>query len=179
VDEYTTYAVRKVEEKVAGAAHKAIVQVTGKLKEEIRDAFRDFAGAAAEKMLEKSADAALEKALGRIPSGLPLLPPWGWWATLNVWYIEVHGEIPVFTVYDADIEPVPDPVFGGRAMAYTRRHEVIRDDGGHVIGMNEPVRFSARTGTFILVPPGAQGVGDKAGGWDEKSPGYDEKEKRT
>jgi hypothetical protein len=88
----------------------------------------------------------------------------------------VQGEIPVFTVYDADAEPVPDPVFGGRAIAYTRRHEAIRDDQGHTIGMNEPVRFSLRTGTFILVPPGAQGVGDKTGGWDEKSQGFDEKE---
>jgi hypothetical protein len=176
VDEYTAYAARRVEAKVTGAGHKAIVQVTGKLKDEIRDVFRDFSGAAAEEILKKGTDAALEKALGLVPSGLPLLPPWGWWATLNVWYIEVQGEIPVFTVYDADAEPVPDPVFGGRAIAYTRRHEVIRDDQGHTIGTNEPVRFSARTGTFILVPPGAQGVGDKAGGWDEKSPGYDEKE---
>ncbi len=33
----------------------------------------------------------------------------------------------------------------------------------------------APAGTFVLVPPGVQGVGDKAGGWDEKSAGYDEK----
>ncbi len=176
VDEYQAYVVRITEEKVAGATHKAISQVTGKLKDEIRDTFRDFSASATEKILKDGADAALEKALGLVPSGLPLLPPWGWWATLNVWYIEVQGEIPVFTVYDADVEPVPDPVFGGRAIAYTRRHEVIQDDQGQTIGTNEPLRFSLHTGTFILVPPGARGVGDKAGGWDEKSPGFDEKE---
>jgi hypothetical protein len=176
VDEYQAYVVRVTEEKVAGATHRAIAQVTGKLKDEIQDTFRDFSTSATEKILVDGANAALEKALGLIPSGLPLLPPWGWWATLNVWYIEVHGEIPVFTVYDTDVEPVPDPVFGGRAIAYTRRHDVIRDDQGRAIGTNEPLRFSLRTGTFILVPPGAQGVGDKSGGWDEKSPGFDEKE---
>ncbi|HEY3274208.1 MAG TPA: hypothetical protein VGJ92_10625 [Methanocella sp.] len=176
VDEYQAYVVRITEEKVAGAAHKAIAQVTGKLKDEIGDTFRDFSSAATEKILEGGADAALEKALGLVPSGLPLLPPWGWWATLNVWYIEVQGEIPVFTVYDTDVEPVPDPVFGGRAIAYTRRHDVIRDDRGRTIGTNEPLRFSLRTGTFILVPPGTQGVGDKSGGRDEKSPGFSEKE---
>jgi hypothetical protein len=174
--ECQAYVVRITEEKVAGATNKAIAQVTGKLKDEIRETFRDFSASATEKILKNGADTALEKALGRVPSGLPLLPPWGWWATLNVWYIEVQGEIPVFTVYDADTEPVPDPVFGGRAIAYTRRHGVIRDDQGHTVGTNEPIRFSLRTGTFILVPPGAQGVGDKAGGWDEKSPGFDEKE---
>jgi hypothetical protein len=175
-DECQEYVVRITEEKVAGATRKAIAQVTGKLKDEIRETFRDFSASATEKILKNGADAALEKALGLVPSGLPLLPPWGWWATLNVWYIEVQGEIPVFTVYDADAEPVPDPVFGGRAIAYTRRHDVIRDDQGHTVGTNEPLRFSLRTGTFILVPPGAQGVGDKAGSWDEKSPGFDEKE---
>ncbi len=134
-------------------------------------------GAATGELFKKGTNMGLENALSLVPSGLPLLPPWGWWATLNVWYIEVEGEIPVFTVYDADVEPVPDPVFGGRAMAYTRRHEVIRDDRGQTIGKNEPIRFSQHTCTFIIVPPGPQGVGDKAGGWDEKSPGFDEKEK--
>jgi hypothetical protein len=179
VDEYTAFVARKVEEKVAGATHKALAEVTGKLKDRISETFRDFAGAATDEMLKRGTDAVLEKALGLVPSGLPLLPPWGWWATLNVWYIEVQGDIPVFTVYDADVEPVPDPVFGGRALAYTRRHAVIRDDRGQTIGMNEPVRFSLHAGTFIIVPPGPQGVGDKAGGWDEKSPGFDEKEKAT
>ncbi len=116
----------------------------------------------------------LKKPWERYPSGLPLLPPYGWWATLNVWYIEVQGEIPVFTVYDADVEPVPDPIFGGIAMSYTRRHQAIYDDNGSMLGCNEPLKFTAKTSTFILVPPGLQGVGDKAGGWDEKSPGFDE-----
>ena len=177
VDEYTLYIERKIEEKITGAGHKAIVQVTVKLKDEVRNVFRDFAREAAQDVAGKVMDAGLSRALGMVPSGLPLLPPWGWWATLNVWYIEVEGVIPVFTVYDADVEAIPDPVFGGRAIEYTRRHETITDEQDHIIGMNEPIRFSARTGTFIIVPPGAQGVGDKTGGWDEKSQGFDEKER--
>ncbi len=175
VDEYVAYASGKIKEQVARAEHRAIVQITGRLKAEIRDAFRDFSKKATEVIAAKGTDAVLGRALGAVPSGLPLLPPWGWWATLNVWYIEVQGEIPAFTAYDADAEAVPDPIFGGRAISCTRRHQEVLDDQGRILGYDEPIRFSARTGTFILVPPGAQGVGDKTGGWDEKSPGYDEK----
>lgn len=176
VDEYTEYFARRVEEKIAEAEHKAITQVTSRLKEKIQVTIRDFAREAGQEIARKGADAALEKALGKIPSGLPLLPPYGWWATMNVWYIEVQGVIPVFTVYDADVEPLPDPVFGSAAISYTRRHQVITDSDGGIIGCNEPLKFTAKTSTFILVPTGMQGVGDKAGGWDEKSQGFDEPE---
>jgi hypothetical protein len=176
VEEYSSYVARRVEEQVASAGQKAISGVICAMKDEIRVAVTGFSESAAETIAKQGANAALSKALGRIPSGLPLLPPYGWWATMNAWYIEVQGEIPVLTVYDADMEPVPDPIFGHRAMAYTRRHEVVNDENGRKLGFNEPLRFQAKTSTFILVPPGAQGVGDKTGGWDEKSPGFDEQE---
>ncbi|OPY30772.1 MAG: hypothetical protein A4E28_00130 [Methanocella sp. PtaU1.Bin125] len=174
VDEYTEYFARRVEEKIADAEDKAITQVTARVKDQILGTVRDFTRAAGQEIARKGADAALEKAMGKIPSGLPLLPPYGWWATINVWYIEVQGVIPVFTAYDADVEPVPDPVFGGAAIAYTRRHQAVADEEGRFLGNNEPLKFMAKTSTFILVPAGMQGVGDKAGGWDEKSAGFDE-----
>jgi len=121
----------------------------------------------------EAGDAAISAALKRIPMGLPLLPPWGWWATMNLWYIEIYGEIPYLAVYDTDNEPIPDPVLGQRATVYVRRPMLdIRE--GEIAGENEPIRFHVRTGTFIVVPPGPQGIGDKLGGWDEKSPGFDE-----
>ncbi|MGA9140458.1 MAG: hypothetical protein WBZ29_09555 [Methanocella sp.] len=176
VDEYTEYFARRIEEKIADAEHKAIAQVTGRLKEKIQVTIRDFAREAGQEIARKGADVVLEKAMGKVPSGLPLLPPYGWWATLNVWYIEVHGEIPVFTVYDADVEPIPDPIFGSAAISYNRRHQTVYDENGHYLGNNEPLKFTAKTSAFILVPPGMQGVGDKAGGWDEKSQGFDEQQ---
>jgi hypothetical protein len=91
---------------------------------------------------------------------------------MNVWYIEVQGEIPCLTVYDADITPVPDPLLGHKAIAYTRRHSVVKDGKGTVLGKNTPVRFNVETCTFIIVPPGEQGIGDKTGGWDEHSTGF-------
>jgi hypothetical protein len=92
---------------------------------------------------------------------------------MNVWYIEIKGEIPYLAVYDTDNVPIPDPILGHRATLYVRRPETIRDDRG-ILGLNEPVHFNVKTCVFILVPPGEQGIGDKWGGWDEKSPGFDE-----
>jgi hypothetical protein len=89
-----------------------------------------------------------------------------------VWYIDVQGQIPYLTVYDADTTPVPDPILGHKAIAYTRRQSVIKDDSGIVLGKNTPVKFHVETCAFIIVPPGEQGIGDKTGGWDEKSHGF-------
>ena len=116
---------------------------------------------------------AIRDALKRIPSGLPLLPPWGWWATMNVWYIDIQGEIPALTVYDVDNVPVPDPILGHQATAYVRRWQRVTGTDGELLGYDEPIRFRQKTCTFIIVPPGEQGIGDKIGGWDEKSEGFD------
>ncbi|MBN1281171.1 MAG: hypothetical protein JXA00_05935 [Candidatus Thermoplasmatota archaeon] len=110
-----------------------------------------------------------------IPSGLPLLPPFGWWCTLNVWYIEVAGQIPFFTVVDTQDETLAHPFWGHTAQAYSRtrgaRYVDLNNDGDlsaeELIGKNHPVDFSYATGSFIVVPPGKTGVGDRSGGWDE------------
>ncbi len=170
VDSYGDYIEGKAEEAILGAEERALSYVIDTLKDSIKQAFGDFAAAAA----DKAEDAVVGAALKRIPMGLPLLPPYGWWATMNVWYIEVIGEIPYLAVYDVDSEPVPDPILGQRATAYVRRPMLDIREGGVIMGSNEPVRFRQQTCTFIIVPPGAQGIGDKLGGWDEKSPGFDE-----
>ncbi len=169
VDSYGDYIEAKAEEAVLGAEEKALSYVISTLKDGIKRAFTDYMAAAA----DKADDAAVGAALKRIPMGLPLLPPYGWWATINVWYIEVIGEIPYLAAYDADNEPVPDAILGQRATVYVRRPMVDIRDGDEVFGSNEPIRFRQQTCTFIIVPPGEQGVGDKLGGWEEKSPGFD------
>ncbi len=169
VDAYGDYIASKAEEAILGAEERAISYVIGTLSDSVKSVFKDFMAEAA----GKAGDAAISAALKRIPMGLPLLPPWGWWATMNLWYIEIYGEIPYLAVYDTDNEPVPDPVLGQRATVYVRRPMLdIRE--GEITGDNEPVRFHVQTCTFIVVPPGPQGIGDKLGGWDEKSPGFDE-----
>src|SRR5271157_185671 len=170
VDSYGDYIEGKTEEAVTGAEEKAISGAINGLRDSIKQAFKDYMAEAASHV----EDAAVNDALKRIPSGLPLLPPWGWWATMNVWYIEIKGEIPYLAAYDTDNEPVPDAILGQRATVYVRRPTIDIREGDVVLGNNEPVRFCQRTCVFIVVPPGEQGIGDKSGGWDEKSPGFDE-----
>ena len=167
-DYYCDYIEGKAKEAVNNAIEKAVSDTIKVLGDRIKQTFKDFMAEA----VGHVEDEAVNKALGRIPSGLPLLPPFGWWATMNVWYIEIKGEIPYLAVYDTDNEPVPDPILGQRATVYVRRPELIRDDTG-ILGENVPARFSLRTCVFIVVPPGTQGIGDKSGGWEEKSPGFD------
>lgn len=169
VKEYGEYLASKTEAVAMDAGQNAVSSVLSDLRSRISNNFQEFI-AAADNNAENDS---IRTALKSIPMGVPLLPPYGYWATLNVWYIEMDGEIPEFTVYDADSEPVPDPIFGHKAISYTRRRDVSINDGAGVLGDNEPIRFHAETCTFILVPPGGTGIGDRVGGWDEKSPGYD------
>ncbi len=174
VDEYTDYVSRRVKDEVTRAGQTAIASVIDSLKGQVKSAVSDFSRAGVEAIARGSTEAALGQAMSKVPSGVPLLPPYGWWATMNIWYIEVQGDIPSFTVYDADNEAVPNPIFGHEAPCYTRRWQTVTASDGTVLGRNEPIRFCTKTCTFILVPPGPQGVGDKAGEWDEKSEGFEE-----
>ena len=107
-DQYSDYIETKTETVVEEAEQKAISSTINACKEEVKGVFKDYMAEAADHLESE----AIRDALKRIPSGLPLLPPWGWWATMNVWYIDVQGEIPDLTVYDVDNVPVPDPILG-------------------------------------------------------------------
>ncbi|HEY3421760.1 MAG TPA: hypothetical protein VGK13_01280, partial [Methanocellaceae archaeon] len=167
-DQYSDYIETRTEAVVEEAEQKAISSAIDACREEVKGAFKDYMAEAADHLESE----AIRDALKRIPSGLPLLPPWGWWATMNVWYIDVQGEIPELTVYDVDNVPVPDPILGHNATAYVRRWQRITGMDGDMLGYYEPIKFRQRTCTFIIVPPGEQGIGDKIGGWEEKSEGF-------
>lgn len=95
------------------------------------------------------------------PSGLPLLPPIApWFATLNIWTIEVQGRINKFEVQDIDNEVHPDSIFGHGAQVYVRKRGVVEDpaNNNNYVGDNSPIEFSFTTGTFIVVPP--KSIGD-------------------
>lgn len=100
------------------------------------------------------------------PYGLWLLPAMNpWIMTVNAWEINVEGEFVKFEVHDIDNEVHPDPIFGHAAAVYVRKQEfgVIDAVTGLPIGNNLPIKFSFTTGTFIAVPPGKMGVGDRKG----------------
>jgi len=101
--------------------------------------------------------------------GMQVLPPspsTAWVATTNIWKIRVKGEFYQFQLYDFDNECHPHPIYGHEAQIYSREDDVdIRDPAtGSVVGHNNAIGFEFTTGTFIFVPPGPKGVGDKLEG---------------
>jgi hypothetical protein len=62
-------------------------------------------------------------------------------------------------------------MFGHEWQVYRRMDDVIEDltDNFEIIGKNYPIEFKFTTGTFIVVPPGPKGIGDRSGGIDESS----------
>jgi hypothetical protein len=115
-----------------------------------------------------------DDALGSVPAGLPVAPmPGYWYATINVWDVEVRGQYARFTVRARTGDPT-DP---DAAVAYSRDGAVVRfdtDDDGieERLGRNDPVDFEQRTVVVIAVPPNGNGVGDVDGNADERSPGW-------
>jgi len=104
-----------------------------------------------------------------VGAGLPVTPvPGYWYATVNVWYVEVHGVYPRFTLR-ADAGPPGD---GFRYVRSNATATVTVDGRPVVLGRAEPVRFETATVVVVAVPPGPPGVGDVSGGRDERSGGW-------
>jgi hypothetical protein len=105
---------------------------------------------------------------------LPPSPYTVWLGTTNFWKIRVKGTFHELMIIDADNECHPNPMFGHEAQVYSRK--IVRDihdpATDNIIGHNEPITFEFTTGTFIFVPAGPKGVGDRQGeGTNEKSIG--------
>lgn len=154
---------------VTNAYDKAVTKVLVTVQDKIKDTYESFSSKI-EGKIEKKLTTSLSKF---VPSGLPILPPFGWWVTINAWYIEVEGEIPEFKVVDSSNEAFVDPILGHNSQEYNRVFApvFIDFDGDGFkekeVGTNLPISFAYNTGTFIIVPPGKTGVGDRSGGMDE------------
>ena len=111
---------------------------------------------------------------GPVVAGLPVAPvPGYWYATVNVWSVEVRGYYPRFTV-EARVGP---PDGAGTVLRYVRDGREVRfdADGDGVaehVGRNERVSFRTRTVVLVAVPAGRSGVGDVDGDADERSAGW-------
>ena len=123
---------------------------------------------------ELARDEWADDALGSVPAGLPVAPvPGYWYATINVWDVEVRGQYARFTVRARTGGPT-DP---DAAVAYSRDGAAVRfdtdDDGDRErLGWNDPVDFEQRTAVVVAVPPNGNGVGDVDGNADERSAGW-------
>ncbi|MFB6105485.1 MAG: hypothetical protein ABEJ70_00790 [Halobacteriaceae archaeon] len=114
----------------------------------------------------------LATSLAPVPAGLPITPvPAYWYATVNVWRVDVHGSYRQVAV----TAPAHAPGRGA-AVTYRRRDEAVSvdvDDDGEAerLGRNERVAFDATVPVLVAVPPGGDGVGDH-GEADEQTPGW-------
>lgn len=100
----------------------------------------------------------------RVPAGLPLLPiPGSWYATLNVWDVEVAGE---YARFEASANMgTPEQA---TATTYVReRRTVVHEIAGErrALGTVQPIEFSGRSHLVVITPPGV-GVGDR----DDENP---------
>jgi len=112
--------------------------------------------------------------LGPVLAGLPVAPvPGYWYATVNVWDVEVAGAYPRFEVTAA----VGGPDGGAGRIRYVRdgRNVSIDVDGDGTterLGRSDRVAFRTWTVVVVVVPAGPSGVGDVGGNADERSPGW-------
>lgn len=142
-------------------------QVRDVARQVAKESVKSAAGNLTERVHRKH----LGEALGSVPAGLPLFPPAGaWYATVNLWDVEVAGTYPAFAVG-------ADRSRGGTRFRYVRdggtvRADVDGDGGRERLGRNDRVSFRVRTLVPVVVPPGTRGVGDVTGDADERSAGW-------
>ncbi|MHC1755253.1 MAG: hypothetical protein AB9861_07445 [Methanosarcina sp.] len=150
-------------------------KIDGELKNLANETVDMYSGEVADKITKR-----LDRTMAAVPCGLPVLPP-HWVFTVNVWTYEVMGEYEVFTVIDNDNEAIPKPYFGHKGQKYVRKDERVRmtsqeleNDNPLILGVNTPIKFRIDGYASTIVGSGPTGVGDKSGGGNETSVGYDD-----
>ena len=148
----------------------AATRVRAIARDSLSDALEDGIGEGSERAREHWGN----DVVAATPAGLPVAPvPGYWYATTNVWRVQVRGTYPQFSVrasggtaHEGSIEYVREP------------GPVTVDIGGEsvMLGETEPVTFETETAIAIAVPPGAGGVGDVDGVADERSSGWEPEE---
>jgi hypothetical protein len=143
------------------------------VQKRVRNEYSDELEAAAadgiEAGTERARIRALGKRLGALPAGLPIAPvPGMWYATANVWYVNVTGTYERFAVRS-------DRGSGSGAVTYLRDGRAVeishRGQKRHV-GSADRVSVQTRTAVIVVVPPGPRGVGNTDGTMIKESPGW-------
>ncbi len=136
-----------------------------KYGKELEDTLADGLEAGGESKRQK----ALGKRLGSLPAGLPLAPiPGYWYATANVWYVDVGGQYERFAVRTNRSDATSSVTYlrDGSAASVTHRGE------SRHLGSADRVSVRTRTVVVVVVPPGPRGVGNTDGEITKESPGW-------
>jgi len=169
-----------LEAALADDAARPSLSATNEAEEALREKYRNELQSLAEKRLEGASEDARKRALGKkmgsLPAGMPLAPvPGYWYATGNVWYVDVGGSYTRFVVRSnrGDARGSTAYVRTGRVSRLRHGSERVR------LGRDSRVSFRTETAVVVVVPPGGSGVGDTDGTPDERSPGWPPEESTT
>jgi hypothetical protein len=152
----------------------AVTPVSTVVRDALRGEVRTYLERHADRGLEAAEDTWFGKSMGRVPAGLPVLPPVsGWYFTANVWIVEVRGAYARFVVRAR----VGDGSAVGSSVRYVRENATVRvdvdaDGRRELLGVNERIDFRTGTVGAIAVTPTGTGVGDVDGVAAESSPGW-------
>jgi hypothetical protein len=140
------------------------------IETELSERLGELSGRASRRAIER----VVGTTLARLPAGLPVAPlPGLWYATVNLWHVQVKGEYARFAVS----VPHGTPDIPGGRFQYVRdgsrvRLDVDGDGRPETLGRAGRVGFDVETLVGMAVPPGPRGVGDVDGQADERSPGW-------
>lgn len=161
-----------------GIPEPAVNRTATTLTDAGSDALREYAKRAAARAINATAERVrsrverrLGRSLARVPAGLPVTPvPASWYATTNLWLVEVRGAYARFSVRSRRGTP-------GKELRYVRDGSAVRfdwdgDGTREVVGRSSRVDLSVQTAVVVVVPPGGRGVGDTDGNADERSAGW-------
>jgi hypothetical protein len=116
---------------------------------------------------------------GTVPAGLPVTPmPGHWYATLNVWEVDVAGEYASFRIDARHGTPASRGAVDGTT-SYVRDGSAVAvnvtgDGTPERLGTASRISFRAEMSVVVVVPPGKDGVGDVDGERTEVSEGWPE-----
>ncbi|PSP93815.1 hypothetical protein BRC91_08980 [Halobacteriales archaeon QS_4_62_28] len=139
-----------------------------------RELAREVASRKAAQATKRAYGKALKRSFGAMPSGLPLAPaPSYWYATMNVWHVDVRGEYARFGVRASQGRPTTP----GGEFSYVRDGapvtlDVNQDGRPERLGRATRVSFNVSATVPVVVPPGKTGVGDVNGVTVEQSSGW-------
>jgi hypothetical protein len=172
----TRIALDAARRNVSRPEQESVNGTLSRTREVVRAELKRAAGAAVGNLSEYAQKRRFDEVISDVPAGLPVAPvPGYWYATVNVWQVDVRGGYERLVVRAP--HGTPD-VPGGTT--YVREAETVRadvdgDGRRERVGRTTPVSFRTWTTVAVVVPPNRRGVGDVNGDADERSPGWSDR----
>ena len=168
------FALESARKNADGVKESSVKPVVKAARTVLTEKLKGAAQGYIEKRVRRRLNESINETMANMPAGLPVTPvPGYWYATVNVWQVDVSGTYARFTVRAREGAPTSP----GASVAYCRQAGVVRLDADgdgtkETVGRTTPVSFDTGTTVIVAVPPGKTGVGDVDGNADERSSGW-------